>query len=93
MRAEARIDLDHLSFNINLLKNLSGTALMAVVKADAYGHGLVEVGLAAEKAGADWLGVALLEEAIKLRTHGVRVSFRYLIRYEFLVCLEVLQSL
>ena len=74
MRAEARIDLDRLSFNINLLKNLSGTALMAVVKADAYGHGLVEVGLAAEKAGADWLGVALLEEAIKLRTHGVRVS-------------------
>ncbi|NCV79920.1 MAG: alanine racemase, partial [Actinobacteria bacterium] len=46
MRAEARIDLDRLSFNINLLKNLSGTALMAVVKADAYGHGLVEVGLA-----------------------------------------------
>ena len=45
---------------------------MAVVKADAYGHGLVEVGLAAEKTGADWLGVALLEEAIKLRTHGVR---------------------
>jgi alanine racemase len=45
---------------------------MAVVKADAYGHGLVEVGLVAEKSGADWLGVALLEEAITLRTHGVR---------------------
>jgi len=74
MRAEARIDLDRLGSNINLLKDISGTSLMAVVKADAYGHGLVEVGLAAEKAGADWLGVALLEEAIKLRTHGVRVS-------------------
>ena len=74
MRAEARVDLERLSSNINLLKDLSGTSLMAVVKADAYGHGLVEVGLAAEKAGADWLGVALLEEAIKLRTHGVRVS-------------------
>jgi len=36
---------------------------MAVVKADAYGHGSVEVGLAAGKSGADWLGVALLEEA------------------------------
>ena len=46
---------------------------MAVVKADAYGHGLIEVGLAAEKSGAEWLGVALLEEAIKLRTHGVRI--------------------
>ena len=74
MRAEARIDLERLDSNINLLKDISGTSLMAVVKADAYGHGLVEVGLAAEKAGADWLGVALLEEAIKLRTHGVRVS-------------------
>ena len=74
MRAEARIDLERLGSNINLLKDISGTSLMAVVKADAYGHGLVEVGLAAEKAGADWLGVALLEEAIKLRTHGVRVS-------------------
>ena len=73
MRAEARIDLDRLGSNINLLKDLSGTPLMAVVKADAYGHGLVEIGLAAEKLGADWLGVALLEEAIKLRTHGVRV--------------------
>jgi alanine racemase len=73
MRAECRIDLDCLAANINYLKHLSGTQLMAVVKADAYGHGLVEVGLAAEKAGADWLGVALLEEAIKLRTHGVRI--------------------
>jgi alanine racemase len=74
MRAEARIDLERLGSNINLLKSTAGTSLMAVVKADAYGHGLVEVGFAAEKAGADWLGVALLEEAIKLRTHGIRIS-------------------
>ena len=72
MRAEARIDLDRITTNINLLKGAENFPLMAVVKADAYGHGLVEVGLAAEKSGADWLGVALLEEAITLRTHGVR---------------------
>ena len=72
MRAEARIDLDRIATNINLLKGAEYTALMAVVKADAYGHGLVEVGLVSEKSGADWLGVALLEEAITLRTHGVR---------------------
>jgi alanine racemase len=72
MRAEARVDLDRIATNINLLKGAEYTALMAVVKADAYGHGLVEVGLVAEKSGADWLGVALLEEAITLRTHGVR---------------------
>ena len=73
MRAECRIDLNRLSSNINLLKDTSGVSLMAVVKADAYGHGLIEVGLAAEKSGAEWLGVALLEEAIKLRTHGARI--------------------
>jgi alanine racemase len=72
-RAEARIDVDRLASNISLLKSTSKTGLMAVVKADAYGHGLLGVGLSAEKAGADWLGVALLEEAIKLRTHGVRI--------------------
>ena len=72
-RAEARIDTGNLAFNIAHLKATSNTNLMAVVKADAYGHGLLGVGLSAEKAGADWLGVALLEEAITLRTHGVRI--------------------
>ncbi len=72
-RAEARIDLAAIASNISLLKAASGVDLMAVVKADAYGHGLVEIGLASEKSGADWLGVALLEEAIALRTHGVRI--------------------
>ncbi len=72
-RAEARIDISSLASNISLLKSIAGVDLLAVVKADAYGHGLVEVGLAAEKSGANWLGVALLEEAIALRTHGVRI--------------------
>ena len=72
-RAEARIDVASITSNISTLKSISGVDLLAVVKADAYGHGLIEVGLAAEKAGADWLGVALLEEAIALRTHGVRI--------------------
>ena len=72
-RAEARIDCTALTSNISLLKSKSGVNLLAVVKADAYGHGLVEIGLAAQKSGADWLGVALLEEAIALRTHGVRI--------------------
>jgi len=72
-RAEARIDVASITANISTLKSISGIDLLAVVKADAYGHGLIEVGLAAEKSGADWLGVALLEEAIALRTHGVRI--------------------
>ena len=72
-RAEARIDLNALASNISLLKSKAGADLLAVVKADAYGHGLIEIGLAAEKSGANYLGVALLEEAIALRTHGVRI--------------------
>lgn len=72
-RAEARVDVSAIAANIALLKSTAGVDLLAVVKADAYGHGLIEVGLAAERAGADWLGVALLEEAIALRTHGVRI--------------------
>jgi len=70
-RAEVRIDLERIAANINQLKNLSGTAVMAVVKADAYGHGLVPVARAAVHAGATALGVALLEEAITLREAGI----------------------
>jgi alanine racemase len=72
-RAEARIDLSRLSENIKLLKKKSNTKLLAVVKADAYGHGLVEVAKAAETTGADWLGVALLEEAVALRKNGIKI--------------------
>ena len=70
-RAEARIDLERISINIKHLKNHSGTPVMAVVKADAYGHGLVPVARAAVEAGATALGVALLEEAITLREAGI----------------------
>jgi len=70
-RAEARIDLVRIKANIKHLKELSGTPVMAVVKADAYGHGLVPVAKAALDAGASSLGVALLEEAITLREAGI----------------------
>lgn len=70
-RAEGIIDLNAIAANVKKLKADSGTALMAVVKADAYGHGLVPVAKAALAAGADWLGVALVEEAHKLRNEGI----------------------
>jgi len=71
MRAEAIIDLSAIKHNVALLKEKSGTQLLAVVKADAYGHGLIPVSQAAISAGADMLGVALLEEAIALREAGI----------------------
>ena len=71
MRAEAIVDLSAIKFNVALLKEKAQSNLLAVVKADAYGHGLVPVAKAALDAGASMLGVALLEEAIALREAGV----------------------
>ncbi len=73
-RAWVEIDLDALSYNIKqLLKLLSpSTQLMAVVKADAYGHGAVIVAQRVLEAGANWLGVATVPEGIQLREGGIK---------------------
>ena len=71
MRAEALVDLSAIKHNVELLKERSGTNLLAVVKADAYGHGLIPVAKAALSVGASYLGVALLEEAVALREAGI----------------------
>jgi len=72
MRVWAEIDLDRLAANIRALKQQAGEArLMVVVKANAYGHGAIETGLAAIQAGAWGLGVAGLEEGDELRRAGV----------------------
>ncbi|HEY1531639.1 MAG TPA: alanine racemase [Galbitalea sp.] len=69
---EARIDLGALQANIRWLRELVAPAqLMAVVKADAYGHGALVSARAAEDAGADWLGVVDVTEALALRAAGV----------------------
>lgn len=68
----ADIDLGKLSKNVEILKRkVNRTALMAVVKANAYGHGLVPSAQAAKRGGADWLATALLSESIELRNAGV----------------------
>jgi alanine racemase len=69
-RAEIVVDLDAIAHNVATLKRRAGTAMMTVVKADGYGHGLVESARAARAGGADWLGVAVLEEALALRAAG-----------------------
>ena len=69
----AEIDLSAVSANVSLACRLAGrdTQVMAVVKADAYGHGAVPVSKAALEAGATWLGVAVPEEAVPLRAAGI----------------------
>ena len=71
MRAEALVDLSAIKFNIAAIKKKTEANILAVVKADAYGHGLVPVAKAALDAGASMLGVALLEEAVTLRKAGI----------------------
>ena len=70
-RARAEINLAAIAENLKFIKSKTSAQVLAVVKADAYGHGLIDVAKAAEKAGADWFGTALLEEGIALRNNGI----------------------
>ena len=69
----AEIHLDNLAANFKQIRNVvSPTArVMAVVKADAYGHGAVECAKRLVQEGADWFGVAIPEEGIQLRAAGI----------------------
>jgi alanine racemase len=72
-RSAARIDLSAVRDNVRALHELAagGAGVMAVVKADGYGHGLVPSARAAVEGGAAWLGVAFLEEALDVRAAGI----------------------
>jgi len=70
-QSEARIDLDAIRHNVARLKQGTNAELMAVVKADGYGHGMVPAARAALGAGATWLGVCTLDEALALRDAGI----------------------
>ena len=72
-RAWVEIDRSKLAHNVEQLRSLlsPGTALMAVVKADAYGHGSIEVAKTVLAAGATWLAVATVPEGIELRAAGI----------------------
>lgn len=69
----ASIDLENLAFNYRSVSSFIGddTDIMAVIKADAYGHGSVECAKRLEAEGVKWFGVALPEEGIELRDAGI----------------------
>lgn len=73
MVTSLRVDLDAIHHNLAVARSLVGDRLiLAPVKADAYGHGLVPVARSIQERGsADWLGVALVEEATQLRRAGI----------------------
>jgi len=70
--AETLIDLDAVKGNVTALRqHADGAALMAVVKSDGYGHGMIPAARAALAGGASWLGVVTVQEALALRGAGV----------------------
>jgi alanine racemase len=69
-RAEIIVDLAAIRHNVRTLRELTGVQMMTVVKADGYGHGMVEVARVAREAGAEWIGVATIDEALALRAGG-----------------------
>ena len=64
------IDLDVIENNYRILSDIAGCMVMPVVKANAYGHGLEKIAARLETAGAEWFGVARIEEAMLLREAG-----------------------
>jgi alanine racemase len=70
-----KIDLSSIAHNLGQVKKLidPGTRIMAMVKSDAYGHGLLPVSRLLERSGAHFLGVAHIQEALELRKNGVRL--------------------
>jgi alanine racemase len=94
------IDLAALEHNFRQVKNIiaKDVKVLCVVKADAYGHGMVEVSKRLAKCGADYFGVASIDEAIKLRKIGIRLPIlileniqekyaKYIIDYSLTQCL------
>lgn len=71
LRAYAEVDLDALAHNVREVLTRTDADLMAVVKADAYGHGAVGIARTVLAAGARMLGVATLDEAVTLRLAGI----------------------
>jgi alanine racemase len=79
----AEIDLNNLAANFNRVRRrvTPVARVMAVLKANAYGHGAVECAQRLSREGADWFGVALPEEGIQLRTAGIREPILLLAGY------------
>ena len=70
--AQARVDLNAITANVTVLReHVAPSAVMAVVKANGYGHGAVPAARAALRGGAEWLGVVHVNEALELRAAGI----------------------
>lgn len=78
----AEIDLSVFKNNMQIIHSIvNGVKILNIVKANAYGHGLIEISKASEKFGADALGVANVEEGVKIREAGVKLPILVLFQH------------
>jgi alanine racemase len=92
MDARVEIDPAHLNWNLKQVRTAAGVPVMAVVKANAYGHGLTEVGRLLENEGVSWFMVGKLEEALVLRKTGVRSRILNFGPYSKQDCAEIVRN-
>ncbi|SFG66845.1 alanine racemase [Oribacterium sp. WCC10] len=98
-RAWAEINLDNLAFNYNKIREYIGkdVKFLGVVKADAYGHGSVQVGQKLQELGADYLAVSSIDEAMELRFNGITMPILILghtprEQVDRLICFNITQA-
>lgn len=99
----AVVHLENIAHNIRALRKIAGREVMAVVKADAYGHGMREVSLRAQKEGVRWFGVATADEAVAFRMFSDanllvlspvdEVSMQVLLKKDVSICVYDLQEI
>lgn len=78
----AEIDLSALKNNMNIITSITkGAKLLNILKANAYGHGIIEMAKASEKFKVDAIGVATVEEGIKIRKSGVKIPIVVLFQH------------
>ena len=77
-RTWAEIDLDALTYNYHTIRKHIGpdVRFLGVVKADAYGHGSLQVATKLQELGADYLAVSSIDEALELRFNGITTPIR-----------------
>ena len=88
------VNLDALKNNLKIIRQHTNTQILAVVKANGYGHGFLLITRASEEAGVSWFGVARPRKAIKMREEGIQANILVLgylapERFEEMICLNV----
>lgn len=91
-RAWAKVKLQNIEDNFLEISNYIKTKVMCIIKADAYGHGILQVAQTLERAKADYFGVATLREAIMLRQSGIRCPILLLGFFEDKYIIDIIEN-